>query len=69
MVKEKQEYICDTDGQEYEYSFRVVGHFIGDKGEIINKKRILDIHYLTSKESAWELLYDADFTLEELEEE
>jgi hypothetical protein len=63
------EIICKEDGREYEYSFKVVGHFIGDKGETINKKRILDVHYMTSKESAWELLYDADFTLQELEEE
>ena len=48
-----EEYICDTDGREYEYSFKVVGHFIGDEGETINKKRILDVHYMTSKESAW----------------
>lgn len=65
-MPKKQEYICDTDGKEYEFSFKVVGHFIGDEGETINKKRILDVQYMTSKESAWELLYDADFEIEEL---
>lgn len=65
-MAKQQEYICDTDGKEYEFSFKVVGHFIGDEGETINKKRILDVQYMTSKESAWELLYDADFEIEEL---
>lgn len=65
-MPEQQEYICDTDGKEYEFSFKVVGQFIGDEGETINKKRILDVQYMTSKESAWELLYDADFEIQEL---
>lgn len=60
-----QEVICDQDEKEYNFKFTVVGTFIGDKGETINQKRILDVYRLTDKNEAWRLLSNADFELVE----
>ena len=61
-----QEIICDADEKEYNFKFTVVGTFIGDKGEIINQERILQVYRLTDKNEAWRLLSNADFELEEI---
>lgn len=60
-----EEIICNEDGKEYNYKFVVKGSFIGDKGEIINQDRILQVARLTSSNEAWNWLYNADFELEE----
>ena len=60
-----KEIICKEDGKEYNFKFTVVGTFVGDEGETINQKRILDIYRLTDRNEAWRLLSNADFELEE----
>jgi len=60
-----KEIICNEDEKEYNFKFTVVGTFIGDKGETINQKRILDVYRLTDSNEAWRLLSNADFKLEE----
>ena len=63
MVKE---IICKQDEDEFGYTFTITGQFIGDKDEVINKERILDVARLTDKNSAWEMLWGADFEMEVL---
>jgi len=58
-----KETVCGEDEREYNYKFTVTGTFVGDKGETINKERILQIARLTSSSEAWEWLYNADFEL------
>ena len=60
-----QEIVCKEDEREYNYKFVVTGTFVGDKGETINKERILDVARMTDKSTAWEWLWNADFELEE----
>ena len=60
-----KEIICNEDEREYNFKFVVTGTFIGDKGETINKERILQVARLSSSSEAWNWLYDADFELEE----
>ena len=58
-------YVCEYDGEEFNFKFTVVGTYIGDKGERINKERILDVYRQTDKNEAWRLLSNAEFELEE----
>lgn len=70
MKKQIEEVVCKQDGDEFNYKFTVTGTFVGDKDEVINRGRILDVLRLTDKGIAWEMLWDADdFTLCDLEEE
>ena len=47
---------CYEDGDEFEYKLTIVGIYIGDKNEIINKDSVIRMHEL----------YEADFEIEEL---
>ncbi len=47
---------CYEDGDEFEYKLTIVGIYIGDKNEIINKDKVIGMHEL----------YEADFEIEEL---
>jgi CRP-like cAMP-binding protein len=58
-----QETVCKEDGREYNYKFVVTGTFVGDKGEHIDKERILDVARMSDKSTAWEWLWNADFEL------
>lgn len=60
-----QEIECHEDNVELEYKFTIVGTYIGDKDEIVNQKRVINILSLTDNNSAWELLSDADFEIKE----
>ena len=60
-----KEVICKQDEDEFEYTFTYTGVFIGDKDEVINKDRILDVARLTDKNSAWEMLWGSDFKIEQ----
>lgn len=59
-----KETICKEEGTEYNYKFTVVGTFVGDEGETISQKRILDVASMSDKSTAWEWLWNADFELE-----
>jgi len=70
-VQEKkitEEIVCKQDEDVFEYTFTVTGQFYGDKDEVINKDRILDVARLTDKGSAWEMLWGAEFELTDLQE-
>lgn len=58
-----KETVCGEDERLYNYKFVVTGTFVGDKGEIINQERILDVARMTDKSTAWEWLWNADFEL------
>jgi hypothetical protein len=45
---------CVQDGDEFEYKLVIVGTYIGDKDEIINKEKVIDCHEL----------YECDFEIE-----
>tara|TARA_R100000656_G_scaffold58521_1_gene45632 strand:+ start:179 stop:424 length:246 start_codon:yes stop_codon:yes gene_type:complete len=64
-----KEIVCKQDEDVFEYKLIVTGQFYGDKDEVINKHRILDVARLSDKNSAWEILYNADFELYDLQEE
>lgn len=61
----KTEVHCTTDEQEVNFKFTVVGTFIGDKDELVNQKRVLDVWRLTDTYTAWEELANADFEIVE----
>lgn len=44
---------CHEDGVEFEYKLTISGTYIGDKNEIINKAKVVDMHEL----------YEADFEI------
>ena len=69
MAKQIEEIVCKQDGDEFEYKFTVTGIFIGDKNEVINRDRVLDVARLTDKNSAWEMFWGADFEMYDLQEE
>jgi len=68
MAEQIEEVVCKQDGDEFEYKFTVTGIFIGDKDEVINRDRILDVARLTDKNSAWEMIWGADFELYDIQE-
>lgn len=64
-----EEVHCTEDEQEVNFKFTVVGTFIGDKDERVNKERVLDVWRQTDKYTAWEELANADFEIvEELQQ-
>ena len=58
--------LCDRDEKLYSYRFVVEGSFVGDKDELIDNKRILQVARMTDSNEAWEMLYNADFNVEEI---
>ena len=69
MAKQIEEIVCKQNEDVFEYTFTVTGQFYGDKDEVINKDRILDVARLTDKGSAWAMLWSAEFELTDLQEE
>tara|TARA_R100001129_G_scaffold63736_1_gene43580 strand:+ start:1772 stop:2017 length:246 start_codon:yes stop_codon:yes gene_type:complete len=67
--KVHKEIVCKEDEDVFEYKFIVTGQFYGDKDEVINKDRILEVARLTDSNEAWEMLWNADFELYEVQEE
>jgi len=61
-----EEIICKQDEDVFEYTFTVTGQFYGNKDEVINQDRILEVARLTDKNSAWEMLWNADFKVDKL---
>jgi len=57
--------LCDRDEKLYSYRFVVEGSFVGDKDELIDNKRILQVARMTDSNEAWEMLWNADFDVEE----
>ena len=64
-----KEIVCKEDDHVFEYKFIVTGQFYGDKGEVINKDRILEVARMTDSYEAWEMLRNSDFELYDLQEE
>ena len=62
-----KEILCDEDEKLYSYKFVVKGCFVGDKGELIDNERILQVARMTDSNEAWEMLYKANFEIEEEE--
>ena len=62
-------YTCEYDGEEFNLKFTVVGTYIGDKGEHIDKDRVLDVWRMTDKNTAWEELANGKFEFIEGDEE
>ena len=60
-----KEILCDTDEKLYSYKFVVEGSFVGDKDELIDSQRILQVARMTDSNEAWEMLWNADFNVEE----
>ena len=58
--------LCDTDEKLSSYKFVVEGGFVGDKDELIDSQRILQVARMTDSNEAWEMLYNADFNVEEI---
>ena len=58
-----KETVCKEDERLYNYKFTVTGTFVGDKGEIINQERILNVMRMCDKSEAWNMLWNADFEL------
>ncbi len=67
--KVHKEIVCKKNEDVFEYKFTVTGQFYGDKDEVINKDRILDVFRKTDKYYAWSMLHGADFELYDLQEE
>lgn len=61
-----EEIICKQDEDVFEYTFTVTGQFYGNKDEVINQDRILEVARLTDKNSAWEMLWNADFKVDSI---
>lgn len=57
-------YVCEYDGEEFNFKFTVVGTYIGDKGERVDKHRVLNVWRMTDTDTAWNELGNADFELE-----
>lgn len=55
-------YTCEYDGEEFNFKFTVVGTYVGNKGERIDKHAILN---LWDRASAWNELANGDFELED----
>ena len=60
-----KEILCDRDEKLYSYEYVVEGTFVGDKDELIDKERILQVARMTDRNEAWEMLWNADFDVEE----
>ena len=60
-----KEILCDRDEKLYSYKYVVEGTFVGDKDELIDKERILQVARMTDSNEAWEMLWNADFDVEE----
>jgi len=58
-------YVCEYDGEEFNFKFTVVGTYIGDKGELIDKVRVLNVWRMTDTNTAWEELANGKFELED----
>ena len=67
--KVHKEIVCKKDEDLFEYKFIVTGQFYGDKDEVINKNRILEVARMTDRSETWEWLMNADFELYDLQEE
>jgi len=64
-----KEIVCKEDEDVFEYKFIVTGQFYGDKDEVINKDRILEVARMTDRSEAWEWLMNAEFELYDTQEE
>ena len=64
-----KEILCDRDEKLYSYKYVVEGTFVGDKDELIDSQRILQVARMTDRSEAWEWLMNAEFNVEEIGEE